>query len=87
MKKTHYINNDFINTRLDRWIRKNIYNIPQSLIEKSLRNGKIKVNNKKKKSSYKLQLNDEIITQLQKVTKKPFINLLNRKNLEPMKFL
>jgi len=61
MKKTHYINNDFINTRLDRWIRKNIYNIPQSLIEKSLRNGKIKVNNKKKKSSYKLQLNDEIV--------------------------
>ncbi len=60
MKKIYYINDDFLNTRLDRWIRKNIYNIPQSLIEKSLRNGKIKVNNRKKKSSYKLQLNDEI---------------------------
>ena len=61
MRKIHYITNDFLNTRLDRWIRKNIHNIPQSLIEKSLRKGKIKVNNKKKKSSYKLQLDDEII--------------------------
>ena len=48
MKKTYYVTDDFLNTRLDRWIRKNINNIPQSLIEKSLRNGKIKINNKKK---------------------------------------
>ena len=60
MKKTYYVTDDFLNTRLDRWIRKNINNIPQSLIEKSLRNGKIKINNKKKKSSYKLQKYDKI---------------------------
>ena len=60
MKKTYIISQDYVNARLDRWIRKNIYNIPQSLIEKSLRNGKVKVNNKKKQSSYKLQSIDKI---------------------------
>jgi len=60
MRKIHYISNDFLNTRLDRWIRKNIHSVPQSLIEKSLRKGKIKVNNKKKKSSYKMQLGDKV---------------------------
>jgi 23S rRNA pseudouridine955/2504/2580 synthase len=33
--------------RIDRWIRNNLGNIPQGLIEKSLRNGKIKLNKKK----------------------------------------
>jgi 23S rRNA pseudouridine955/2504/2580 synthase len=61
MIKIHYINEDFLNTRLDRWFRKNISNIPQSLLEKSIRKGKIKVNGKKRKSSYKLQLSDKII--------------------------
>jgi len=32
--------------RIDRWVRNNIGNIPQGLIEKNLRNGKIKVNGK-----------------------------------------
>jgi 23S rRNA pseudouridine955/2504/2580 synthase len=46
--------------RIDRWIRNNIDNIPQSLVEKNLRIGKIKLNKKKVKSSVKLKLNDEI---------------------------
>tara|TARA_B100001996_G_scaffold168145_1_gene128164 strand:+ start:430 stop:1302 length:873 start_codon:yes stop_codon:yes gene_type:complete len=46
--------------RIDRWIRNLLGNVPQSLIEKSLRNGKIKLNNKKVKSSTKLHLNDKI---------------------------
>jgi 23S rRNA pseudouridine955/2504/2580 synthase len=46
--------------RLDRWIRNNIGKIPQGLIEKSLRNGKIKLNNKKVKSNYKVKTNDII---------------------------
>ena len=33
---------------LDRWFRRNVCEAPQSLIEKNIRNGKIKVNNKKK---------------------------------------
>ena len=46
--------------RIDRWLRFKIGKIPQSLIEKSLRNGKIKVNQKKVKSSFKLNKNDKI---------------------------
>ena len=46
--------------RIDRWIRNNLGNIPQGLIEKNLRNGKIKLNNKKIKSSHKVKSNDEI---------------------------
>jgi len=60
MKKIYTIKIDYVETRLDRWFRKNISEVPQSLIEKNLRKGKIKVNNKKKKSSYKLQKNDKI---------------------------
>ena len=60
MNKSFLISDDSIDSRLDRWLRRNICEIPQSLIEKNLRKGRIKVNNKKKKSSYKLQKNDKI---------------------------
>ena len=46
--------------RIDRWIRNNVAPLPQSLIEKSLRKGKIKVNIKKVNSSYKLKTGDKI---------------------------
>ena len=46
--------------RLDRFLRNKLGKIPQSLIEKSLRAGKIKINSKKIKSSYKIKLNDKI---------------------------
>ena len=46
--------------RIDRYLRFKIGKIPQSLIEKSLRSGKIKVNNKKVKSSLKVNLNDRV---------------------------
>jgi 23S rRNA pseudouridine955/2504/2580 synthase len=46
--------------RLDRWLRNKIGNIPQSLIEKFLRAGKIKINKKKVKSSFKVKTNDKI---------------------------
>ena len=60
MKKEFQVDANFINSRLDRWIKKNVCNIPQSLIEKSIRKGNIKINNKKEKSSYKLKKNDEV---------------------------
>ena len=41
-------------------IRNYISKIPQSLIEKNLRNGKIKINKKKIKSSHKIKTNDKI---------------------------
>ena len=46
--------------RLDRWLRNKIGNIPQSLLEKFLRSGKIKINKKKVKSSFKVKTNDRI---------------------------
>ena len=49
MEKIFSVKNDFVNARLDRWFRRNVCEVPQSLIEKSIRKGKIKVNNKKKK--------------------------------------
>ena len=60
MKNFFLVKDDFVNSRLDRWFRRNICEVPQSLIEKNLRKGKIKVNNKKIKSSYKLKYNDQI---------------------------
>ena len=46
--------------RLDRWIRNKIGKLPQGLIEKNLRIGKIKINKKKAKSSFKVKINDKI---------------------------
>jgi 23S rRNA pseudouridine955/2504/2580 synthase len=46
--------------RIDRWIRLNVGKIPQGLIEKHLRSGKIKINKKKIKSSIKVKTNDII---------------------------
>ena len=48
------------NMRIDRLIRRQLGNVPQSLIEKSLRSGKIKLNKKKVKSSIKVKINDKI---------------------------
>ena len=54
------INNSDAGQRIDKWIKNNLSKIPQSLIEKDLRNGKIKVNRKKVKSSYKLNKLDQV---------------------------
>ena len=60
MLEVFQIDNSSMGLRIDKWIRLNLSKIPQSLIEKDLRNGKIKVNKKKIKSSYKLKLLDKI---------------------------
>ena len=60
MKKTFCVDSTFNLMRMDRWIRNNLGNIPQGLIEKNLRNGKIKLNNKKIKSSHKVKVGDKI---------------------------
>ena len=60
MKKSFIVDYEFNEMRLDRWIRNNLGKIPQGLIEKNLRNGIIKVNKKKVKSSYKIKTNDQI---------------------------
>ena len=60
MKKSYDVDSAYNNMRVDRWIRNKVGKIPQSLIEKNLRNGKIKLNNKKIKSSYKIKIGDKI---------------------------
>ena len=60
MKKTYIVDSTCNDMRVDRWIRYNIGKIPQSLIEKNLRSGKIKLNKKKVKSSQKVHTNDTI---------------------------
>ncbi len=58
MKKTIRVDSKSDDMRLDRYLRNILGNIPQGLIEKSIRSGKIKLNKKKIKSSTKVKIND-----------------------------
>ena len=60
MKKTFNVEPTYNDMRIDRWIRNNLGNLPQGLIEKNLRNGKIKLNKKKIKSSHKVKTDDQV---------------------------
>ena len=80
MIKLYRVNKDYDSMRIDRWIKKNINNLPQSLIEKLLRIGKIKLNGKKIKSSQKVFTNDLI-----KIYKFEFKNVIEKKILIPNK--
>ena len=61
MKKSFKIDKMSINMRIDKWLKNTVGKLPQSLIEKELRKGNIKLNNKRVKSYTKLKLYDEII--------------------------
>ena len=61
MIKIFKVDEQFSNMRIDRFIKKTIKDIPQGLIEKNLRNGKIKLNNKKIKSSHRVKINDKLM--------------------------
>ena len=60
MKKSYTVDSTCNDMRIDRWIRLKIGKIPQALVEKYLRTGKIKLNRKKVKSSFKVRTKDEI---------------------------
>ena len=60
MNKSLIVDSTCNKMRLDRYLRNKLGNIPQSLIEKNLRSGKIKLNKKKTKSSIKVNTNDRI---------------------------
>ena len=60
MFKKFIVNKDYQDSRFDRWFRQNVSNVPQSLIEKLIRKKKIKINKKKTKTSYRVQLNDVV---------------------------
>ena len=60
MPKSFTVDDDYNDSRLDKWFKNNVINLPHSLLEKILRQNKIKVNKKKTKSSYRLQTGDLI---------------------------
>jgi len=73
MKKFFSVDNDFVNSRIDRWFKRKICEVPQSLIERSLRKGDIRVNYNKIKSAYKLKKEDKILVKN--------LNFTNNKNI------
>ena len=75
MKKIISVNTSCNNMRLDRFLRNYLGKIPQGLIEKNLRNGKIKLNQKKVKSSQKVKTDDQI----------SFFNFNYKENIEQSK--
>ena len=60
MIKSFIVDKTYASMRIDKYLRFNIGKFPQSLIEKSLRSGKVKINKKKVKSSFKVKTNDKI---------------------------
>jgi len=60
MKKSYTVDLTCDGMRIDRWLRFSVGKIPQGLIEKYLRSGKIKINKKKVKSSHKVKTDDVI---------------------------
>lgn len=52
------VEQDYHNSRFDKWFKVKVIDLPQSLIEKILRLNKIKINRKKIKSSYRVQTGD-----------------------------
>ena len=83
MPKSYTVEDDYNDSRLDKWFKNKIINLPHSLLEKILRQNKVKVNKKKTKSSYRLQKGDLIeiydISKLKPVDKKEKIKYLPKK--------
>ena len=83
MPKSYIVDDDYNNSRLDKWFKNKIISLPHSLLEKILRQNKIKVNNKKIKSSYRLQTGDLIeiydISRFKPTDKKEKIKYLPKK--------
>ena len=83
MPKSYTVDDDYHDSRLDKWFKNEIINLPHSLLEKILRQNKVKVNKKKTKSSYRLQEGDLIeiydISRLKPVDKKRKIKYLPKK--------
>ena len=60
MSKSYIVDDDYHNARLDRWFKQKVINLPHSLIERIIRQNKIRLNKKKTKSSERLQTGDLI---------------------------
>ena len=83
MTKSFIVDDDFNDSRLDKWFKQKVISLPHSLIERIIRQNKVKVNKKKTKSSYRLQTGDLIeiydISKFKPVDKKEKIKYLPKK--------
>ena len=83
MPKSYTVEHDYNDSRLDKWFKNKIINLPHSLLEKILRQNKVKVNKKKTKSSYRLQTGDLVeiydISKFKTTDKKQKIKYLPKK--------
>ncbi len=69
MPKIFTVDKDYQDSRLDKWFKKKVIDIPHSLVEKIIRQNKVKVNNKKTKSSYRVQEGDVVnVYEFSKIT-------------------
>ena len=60
MLKSYIVDDEYNKVRLDKWFKQKVINLPHSLIERIIRQNKIKINKKKPKSSDRLQTGDLI---------------------------
>ena len=60
MEKIFKVKKDFNNTRLEKWFKINVLDLPNSLISKVIRKKQIKINDKKISSSKRVFTNDII---------------------------
>ena len=58
MPKTFKVEKDYQDSRFDKWFKIQVIDIPHSLIEKIIRQNKVKVNKKKTRSSYRVKEGD-----------------------------
>jgi len=83
MPKSYTVDDDYNDSRLDKWFKNKVINLPHSLLEKILRQNKIKVNKKKVKSSHRIQAGDLIeiydISKFKPIDKKEKIKYLPKK--------
>ena len=83
MPKSYTVEDDYNDSRLDKWFKNKIINLPHSLLEKIIRQNKVKVNKKKTKSSYRLQKGDLIeiydISKFKPIDKKEKVKYLPKK--------
>ena len=83
MPKTFIVDDEYHETRLDKWFKQKVINLPHSLIERIIRQNKIKLNKKKVKSSYRLQSGDLI--EIYDISKFKAKDKIEKTNYKPKK--
>ena len=84
MPKSFIVDDEYHEARLDKWFKQKVISLPHSLIEKIIRQNKIKINKKKVKSSYRLKSGDLIeifnISQFKERVKNQKVKYIPQKN-------